>query len=141
VRKLAQWAAKQDPSALGPIAAASDVPLPAGVLRAATPVMAPVVLATLGVTRDRAKRALDELPAGLDRVDAAIADGVVGGAEPNAADFQVATCVRLATLIDELHPILADRPATALAYRLAPDYPGCFGAPLGLGDRATGNQS
>jgi len=133
VRKLAQWAAKQDPAALGPIAAASDVPLPRGVLRAAMPVLAPVVLATVRVTRERAKRALEELPAGLDRVDAAIAAGVVGGEEPNAADFQLATCVRLASLIDELQRILADRPATALAYRLAPEYPGRFTAPLGLG--------
>jgi glutathione S-transferase len=133
VRKLGQWAAKQDPSALGPIAAASDVPLPAGALRAAMPVLAPIVLAMFDIPRDRAKRAFEELPAGLERADVAIADGVIGGEEPNAADFQVATSVRLATLIDELRPLLADRPSTALAYRLAPNYPGRFTAPLGLG--------
>jgi hypothetical protein len=48
------------------------------------------------------------------------------------ADYQVATCVRLATLVGDLGPMLAHRPATELAYRLAPDYPGRFNAPLGL---------
>jgi glutathione S-transferase len=132
VRTLAQWAAKQDSAALAPIAVASDIPVSPRILAAAMPVFAPLVLATVRVSRDRARRALEHLPASLDRVDAAIREGVVGGERPNAADFQLATCVRLVSLIDELGPLLGDRPALTLANRIAPVYPGRFSAPLGL---------
>jgi glutathione S-transferase len=132
VRTLAQWAAKRDSAALGPIAVASDIPLSPRLLAAAMPVFAPLVLATIRISRDRARRALEKLPASLDRIDAAIGEGVVGGEIPNVADFQLATCVRLATLIDELQPLLDNRPATTLAHRIAPVYPGHFAAPLGL---------
>jgi glutathione S-transferase len=37
------------------------------------------------------RRDLAALPGMLDRVDAWIAEGVLGGAEPNAADYQIAT--------------------------------------------------
>jgi glutathione S-transferase len=132
VRTLAQWAAKRDSAALAPIAVASDIPVSPRLLGAAMPVFGPLVLATIRISRDRARRALEKLPASLDRVDAAIGAGVVGGEFPNAADFQLATCVRLAALIDELEPLLADRPAMKLAHQIAPVYPGRFTAPLGL---------
>jgi glutathione S-transferase len=133
VRTLGKWAAKRDPSAIAPIAAASELPVPPGILLAAMPAIAPLFVKTIRVTHEQARRAHDALPAELDRVDAAIGDGVIGGAQPNAADFQLATCVRLATLIDDLQPLLAGRPGTELARRLVPDYPGRFKAPLGLG--------
>ena len=132
VRTLAQWAAKRDSASLAPIAAASDIPVSPRLLAVAMPVFAPLVLATIRISRDRARRALEKLPPSLDRVDAAIAEGVVGGEIPNAADFQLATCVRLASLIDELQPLLDGRPALTLARRIAPVYPGRFTAPLGL---------
>jgi glutathione S-transferase len=132
VRTLAQWAAKQDSAALGPIAVASDIPVPPRILAAAMPVFAPVVLATIRISRDGARRSLEKLPASLDRVDAAIRERVVGGEWPNAADFQLATCVRLASLIDDLRPLLDNRPALMFAQQIAPAYPGRFTAPLGL---------
>jgi glutathione S-transferase len=132
VRALGQWAVHRDRGALAPIALASDLPLPAVLVRAVLPVLGPAVLATIRVSPDRARAALHRLPGELDRLDAAIAEGVIGGDMPNAADFQAATSVRLATLIDALAPILADRPVTALAHRLAPHYPGRFTGDLGL---------
>jgi hypothetical protein len=56
----------------------------------------------------------------------------VGGEWRNAADFQLATCVRLASLIDDLRPLLDNRPALTFAQQIAPAYPGRFTAPLGL---------
>ena len=138
VRKLARWAAKCDPAAVGPIAAASDIPVSERLLARVVPPLAPLLLSTVRTSREQARTALDGLRTGLDRVDAAIAEGVIGGEQPNAADFQVASCVRLATLIDDLQPLLAGRPAAALAHRLAPRYPGRFSAPLGLEPPAQG---
>lgn len=131
-RTLAQWAAKRDPSSLGPVARESYVPIPPAVMGAAMPLLGPVVLSTLRVDAAGARAALERLPGELDHVDAAIADSTIGNAQPNAADFQAAASVRLLTLIDELAPHLDARPSTALAYRLAPHYPGRFRAPLGL---------
>ena len=45
---------------------------------------------------------LEALPAQLDRVDALLAEGVIGGERPNAADFQVAPSVRLMQCFDQL---------------------------------------
>ena len=48
-----------------------------------------------GVSDERIRADLAALPAQLDHVDGLIADGVIGGPEPNAADFQIATTVRV----------------------------------------------
>jgi glutathione S-transferase len=64
------------------------------------------------------------LPAMLDRVDALIAEGVIGGDEPNAADFQIATTLRVFMTYEDLRDVLEPRPAGKLAMRVLPRYPG-----------------
>src|SRR5437867_685766 len=44
-----------------------------------------------GATDAAVQADLAALPAALDRVDALIAEGTIGGDEPNAADYQIAT--------------------------------------------------
>ena len=46
-------------------------------------------------TDENVRRDLDALPGLIDHVDELIEQGVIGGAERNAADFQIATSVRL----------------------------------------------
>jgi glutathione S-transferase len=75
-------------------------------------------------TDANARAALSALPDLLDRVDAYIADGTIGGEEPNAADFQIATSIGLALTLDDLKPLIEPRPAADLARRIVPDYPG-----------------
>ena len=64
------------------------------------------------------------LPGDLDRIDGWIKDGVIGGGEPNAADFQIAPSVRLAMSFDDLRPYIEQRPAGRLAMQIVPDFPG-----------------
>jgi glutathione S-transferase len=64
---------------------------------------------------------LERLPQLLDHVDQLIAVGVIGGDEPNAADFQIATSVRLLMAFDQLRPLIDGRPMAAWAERIAPD--------------------
>jgi glutathione S-transferase len=64
---------------------------------------------------------LDDLPAMLDRIDAWIADGVLGGVELNAADFMVAPCLALILYRPEVVPLLEGRPALELVDRLLPE--------------------
>ena len=62
----------------------------------------------------------DELPALLDRVDAFIADGVLGGPELNAADFMVAPSLALILYRPDVEPMFEGRPALELVDRLLP---------------------
>ena len=64
-----------------------------------------------------------ELPSKLDHVDALIADGVIGAAEPNAADFQIGPTLRVMLSFEDLRPAIEGRPAADLALRLVPHWP------------------
>ncbi|MFN2617020.1 MAG: glutathione S-transferase family protein [Thermoleophilaceae bacterium] len=77
-----------------------------------------------GATDERVRAELAKLPAALDRIDGYIADGTIGGPEPNVSDYQVATSVRLLLSLDDLKPLIRDRPAGEHARRLVPEYPG-----------------
>lgn len=71
----------------------------------------------------QARADLAELPATLDHVDALLADGVIGGAERNAADFQIAPSVRLLAASSDLADLVARHPCDAWARRVLPDMP------------------
>jgi glutathione S-transferase len=64
---------------------------------------------------------LADLPAMLDQIDAWIADGVLGGAELNAADFMVAPSLALMLYRPDILPMLEGRPALELVDRLLPE--------------------
>jgi glutathione S-transferase len=59
------------------------------------------------------------LPARLDQIDAWIAQGLLDGAELNAADFQIAPNIALLRRFEDLAPLIYGRPAAALAERVA----------------------
>ena len=64
---------------------------------------------------------LAELPAILDRIDAWIAAGVLGGAQLNAADFMVAPSLALILYRPDVMPMFEGRPALDLVDRLLPE--------------------
>ena len=119
------WAAlARDLAALPSYAAEARLPLPLSLAARAAPLVVRVEQ-ILNDSNDETVRAdLAALPAHLDRVDAWIADGVIGGEPPNAADLQVAAGLRLLTTIGDVAPLLDARPAGALARRVFPRYPG-----------------
>jgi glutathione S-transferase len=61
-----------------------------------------------------------ELPTLLDRIDAWIEEGVLNGAELNAADFMVAPSLALILYRDDVMPMFEGRPALELVDRLLP---------------------
>jgi glutathione S-transferase len=122
VRRLSRWAAIKDPEAMGSFLAGARPPVTA--LTPVLPLLRPVIAVQMRVPDASAEACAQALPAALDRVDALLADGVIGGEQVNAADFQVATCVRLAMCLDQLRERIAARPAGAHALRVCPDYPG-----------------
>jgi glutathione S-transferase len=70
------------------------------------------------------RRDIAALPGALDKVDGLIAEGVIGGAEPNAADLQIAPSIALLMTMEDIRSAIADRPCTELARRLVPSFPG-----------------
>jgi glutathione S-transferase len=64
---------------------------------------------------------LAELRPMLDRIDAWIADGVLGGAQLNAADFMVAPSLALILYRPDVRPMFEGRPALELVDRLLPE--------------------
>ena len=64
---------------------------------------------------------LAELRAMLDRIDAWIAGGVLGGAELNAADLMVAPSLALILYRPDVLPLFEGRPALELVDRLLPE--------------------
>jgi glutathione S-transferase len=60
-----------------------------------------------------------------------IADGVIGGPRPNAADLQIGASVRLLGTFADARPQLAGRPTWELARRVFPTYPGAGEMPAG----------
>jgi len=61
-----------------------------------------------------------ELPAMLDRIDAWIEEGVLGGQELNTADFMVAPSLALILYRPDVMPMFEGRPALDLVDRLLP---------------------
>jgi glutathione S-transferase len=77
------------------------------------------VIFASGASADREMVA--RLPAMLDRIDAWIAEGVLGGSEPNAADFMVAPSLALILYRPDMLPLFEGRPALDLVSTLLPE--------------------
>lgn len=123
-RRALWWALRQDKSPLASYSEGARLGVPVGfAVKTAAPIVA-LAARFNKATGDQVRADLSDLPAALDRVDAAIAEGTIGGDEPNVADYQVATSVRLLMTADDLRPKVEGRPAGQLALRLAPHYPG-----------------
>ncbi len=70
---------------------------------------------------DAERELLAELPAQLDRIDAWIGEGVLGGVELNAADFLIAPSLALIAYRLDLRAQIEARPAGALVERVLPE--------------------
>jgi glutathione S-transferase len=129
-RRLAWWAIGRERSALRSFAEGAGLHVPIGLaIHAAGPIIRFEIHAH-GATDESVQADLRALPETLSRIDAWIDGGVIGGAPPNAADFQIAPSVRLLMCSDQLRPRLAERPCGRLAARLVPDFPGRIGPVL-----------
>jgi glutathione S-transferase len=106
------------------VAGANIPSLPPALSARATSAIFGLELRLLGGGDPGARASLEKLPGLLDRVDALIDEGVIGGEQPNAADLQIAGSLRLMLNLADLRDAIDARPAGQLARRLMPDYPG-----------------
>jgi glutathione S-transferase len=119
-RRIIRWISVHRPEARVMIAREVGIPLP----RFAAWINAPAArhLANKVDADDTVGEAIAQVPEVLDHVDELIAKGVIGGPEPNAADFQIATSVRAILTIQDLKPAFQGRPAAELAVRFLPEF-------------------
>jgi glutathione S-transferase len=124
VRRIFYSAARRHPSLVSGVLGAGLPPGRAAALRLTSPLLVRAASIAHGASDRVSRRDLARLPGMLDEVDRWIEDGTLGGADLNAADFQIAASLRPLLLFDELVPLAAGRPWAAHARRVAPDYPG-----------------
>jgi glutathione S-transferase len=98
--------------------------LPMAAVAAAAPVIVALERRINRASDDALRADLQALPGHLDHVDALIADGVLNGEQPNAADLQIAPTIRLLMKVADLRPLIAGRPAEAFTERWFPREPG-----------------
>jgi glutathione S-transferase len=124
IRQILWWGIKRNHEPLRSYSEGAKIGVPLGLaMKTAAPIVA--LSARFNEASDaNARKSLQALPAMLDKIDAWIESGVLGGKQLNAADFQIAPSLGLAMTLDDLRPAIENRPAGALAKRLVPDYPG-----------------
>lgn len=123
-RRLLWPAFQRSPRSMGSYQEGAKLPVPGPVLS----VLAPAVVRVerrMNDATDAAWRAdLEALPGHLDRIDAWVADGTIGGEEPNVADLQIASTSRLLMSLGDVEPLFAGRPARDHAMLVFPRWAG-----------------
>jgi glutathione S-transferase len=119
-RRIIDAAFLRSPTAMESYVGDARLPLPRSLLRPAMPLTARL-MAIRNRARDESARAdLAALPGQLDRIDRWIADGLLGGELPNAADLQIGSSVRLLLSIGDVRPMIEGRPAAELTRYFPP---------------------
>jgi glutathione S-transferase len=102
----------------------AKLPLPLWLLRPSEPAVARI-MAVMNKAGDEHVRAdLEALPGHLDKIDARISGGLLGGTQPNAADLQIGSSIRLLESLGDVAPLLDGR----LCVRLTRYFPPLVGS-------------
>jgi glutathione S-transferase len=110
----------RNPGTMESYAGDTRLPLPRAVLRPALPLTAKLMARRNHAEDDLVRADLAALPGHLDKIDAWIAEGLLGGEEPNAADLQIGSTVRLLQTLGDVRPLIAGHPAAALTRYFPP---------------------
>lgn len=124
VRRLSWAVLRRAPAAMDSYTAGAQLPIPPRIAALAGPPAAALSARLNGASDPNVRADLINLPRHLDRIDGWIAAGVLGGEQPNAADLQIASSLRLALTFGDLVPVIDPRPAGRLARAQFPEFPG-----------------
>lgn len=123
-RRIVWNALKHDRSELATYLEGARTGVPTGIAARTAPPVAALARRLNHATDEAVRRDLEALPGLIDRVDELIGQGVIGGPERNAADFQIATSVSLLLTMDDIRPMIEGRPAERLARDIVEHQPG-----------------
>ena len=124
VRRILWPTFKAHPEAMATFGGGKLPAVPVPVLKLIAPVATRIEMKANEASDAAYPADVRSLPDVLGKIDGWIADGVLGGEQPNAADLQIAPSVRLLMALADLRPLIENRPAGQLALRLFPDFPG-----------------
>ncbi|HEV7938200.1 MAG TPA: glutathione S-transferase family protein [Solirubrobacteraceae bacterium] len=113
-RRLLDAAWLRDAACMESYAGDTKLPLPRPMLRPALPLTAKLMAKLNKADDEKVKADLVALPAQLEHIDAWIADGVLGGDQPNAADLQIGSSIRLLLTIADVRPLVEGHKAQSL---------------------------
>jgi glutathione S-transferase len=119
-RRILDVAFLRKPAAMESFAGDTPMPLPRALLRPALGPTARLMALKNHARDDTAQADLAALPGQLDRVDAWIAEGLLGGERPNAADLQIGSTIRLLETVADVRPLIEGRPAARLTRYFPP---------------------
>jgi glutathione S-transferase len=98
--------------------------MPIGLAAPTAPLILMAAARMNGADDEQVRKNLEILGGLLQHVDDLIAADTIDGPELNAADFQIATSIRLAMTLQDLRPLIEPRPAGRLAMRVQPQIAG-----------------
>jgi glutathione S-transferase len=113
-RRILDAAFLRDPACMEGYAGDAKMPLPRPMLRPALPLTAKLMARRNKADDEKARADIAALPAQLDHIDAWIADGVLGGEQPNAADLQIGSSIRLLMTIGDVRGLIEGHPCERL---------------------------
>jgi glutathione S-transferase len=119
-RRLIDVAFMRRPAVMESYAANAKLPLPRPLLRPALPLSARLMALKNKARDDSARADLAALPRQLERIDGWIAEGLLGGDRPNAADLQIGSTIRILMSIGDVRPLIEGHPAVELTRYFPP---------------------
>ena len=124
VRRVLWSALGRAPGALPSYSEGSNLAVPTPVTRLSAPLLARAQRRINGAGDLNVRADLAHLDSHLARVDRWVEHEVIGGERPNAADLQIGSGLALLLTIEDVASAAGTRPATELARRWFPGYPG-----------------
>jgi glutathione S-transferase len=123
-RRILDVAFMRRPRVMESFATDLPLPLPPALMRPTLPLMARMMAGKNDAREETARADLLALPGHLEKIDAWIAEGLLGGEEPNAADLQIGSSIQLLQTIADVRPIIGAHPAAATLTRYLPPLAG-----------------
>lgn len=114
-RRIIDAAFLRAPQTMETYAEGAKLPVPLALMRPAMPLTAKLMARRNHALDEIVQADLAALPAQLDHIDSWIADGVLGGEQPNAADLQIGSSIRLLATIGDLRPLVEGHACMRLA--------------------------
>jgi len=124
VRRVIWAALRRAPGAIPSYSEGSKLQVPAPLARLGAPLIARAEQRINHASDLNVRADLAHLDNHFARIDRWIGYDVIGGERPNAADLQIGAGLRLLLTIEDVASAVGSRPASQLAFKWFPKYPG-----------------
>jgi glutathione S-transferase len=123
-RQIVLWSIVKRKSAIRSYLEGARLGMPVWMAAPIAPLIVALSARLNGASEEQVHEDVELIGGLLQHVDDLIAAGTINGTALNAADFQIATTIRLAMTLDDLRPLIEGRPAGEFAKRVQPEVAG-----------------